>query len=916
MPPFPRPRGTHVVLLALLGFPGVLSAQDKPVVPPADFGKWESLNQGVLSPDGRWLAYIVNRVNEENELRLTAALAAAHDTTIVSVHGAGPVFSANSAWLAWHITVGPTERAKLLKEKKPVQDSLGLRDLRDGTATLVPGVETFAFSPDGRFLAMRAYAAAGKQAADLIVQDLAQGTRMSFGNVSEYEWADAGGLLALTIDTEAGAGNAVELYDAATGVVKSLDSSPSRYRALAWGKKKAGDDLAVLRTISDTAWRDTSHVVLAWTRLRSRAPVHEELDPAKVAAIPDTLRISETYTPVWAEDGSALYFGLRPRLRASPDSAKKKDDAGPRSAVEVWSVNDVREIPLQRFQEQSDLRRSLLTQWRVAADRVVRIGTDLQESASILRGDRFATETDRTPYTWGAKFGRRYEDLYVVDLATGARKKALERIRYFFGGSSTGKYLAWYDSAGYWSYTLATGSRTHLSAKVPTDLTDPDWDTPAEFKPMADLAGWTKDDAAFLVFDAHDLWRLAADGTRATRLTNNAPDDVQASNVRLDRNPDDPPGIDASRPIYLTLYGRHSKKGGFARVMPNGTVERLVYDDARYGRLAKADSADVFAYVREDYDDSPDWFVAAADLEAPRQVSHTNPFQSDYAWGHTELVSYTTAAGRALQAILVYPAQYDASKKYPMIVYTYELLSQNLHNYSVPSERNYYDPSVFSANGYFVLMPDIVFRARDPGISVLECVVPAVHAIVARGLVDSTRVGHVGHSWGGYEAAFLPTRTHIFAASVAGASITDMFSFAGQMHWGPGIPEWDHLETGQARMEVPYWEDRAAYERNSPEAKVNDLTTPILIEVGDADGTVDFHQGVEFFNDIRRAGRTNAVLLLYPGADHGLRKEEDQVDYHNRILQWFGHYLKGDPAPAWITDGVSWLDRKAALGGG
>jgi dipeptidyl aminopeptidase/acylaminoacyl peptidase len=761
---------------------------------------------------------------------------------------------------------------------------------------------------------MRGYAAEGKHVADVIVHDLATGTRMSFGNVSEYAWADTGAMLALTLDTEAGAGNAVELYEAATGVVRVLDSSPSRYRALAWGEKKAGDDLAVLRTVDDEAWRDTTHVVLAWTGLRSRAPAPHELDPAQVSAIPDSLRVSETYTPVWADDGSALYIGLRRRRPAPADSAKEDDDE-PKSAVEVWSVNDVREIPYQRFLERSDLRRSLLTQWRLADDRVLRIGTDLQESASVLPGDRFATETDRAPYAWGWKFGRRYEDIHVVDLATGERRKALERIRYFLGPSSTGRYLAWYDSAGYWSYAVASGTRTHLSAKVPTDLTDPEWDTPADFKPMAGLAGWTKDDAAFLVFDAHDLWRLAADGSAATRLTNHAPDDIETSYVRLDREARFRADIDATKPIYLSLYGRHTKKRGFARVMPDGTVERLAYEDARFLRLMKADSADVFAFTSEDYDDSPDWFVAAGKLEAPRQASRTNPFQSDYAWGHTELVDYTSATGRALQASLVYPAQYDASKKYPMIVYTYELLSQNLHNYSVPSERNYYDPSVFSANGYFVLMPDIVFRARDPGLSVLESVVPAVHAIVARGLVDSTRVGHVGHSWGGYEAAFLPTRTHIFAASVAGAAITDMFSFAGQMHWGPGIPEWDHLETGQARMEVPYWEDRAAYERNSPEAKVNDLTTPILIEVGDADGTVDFHQGVEFFNDIRRAGKTNAVLLLYPGADHGLRKKEDQVDYHNRILQWFGHYLKGDPAPAWITEGVSWLDRKAALEG-
>ena len=148
---------------------------------------------------------------------------------------------------------------------------------------------------------------------------------------------------------------------------------------------------------------------------------------------------------------------------------------------------------------------------------------------------------------------------------------------------------------------------------------------------------------------------------------------------------------------------------------------------------------------------------------------------------------------------------------------------------------------------------------------------------------------------------------------MAGAPITNFLSFAGAIHWTPGIAEFDHWETGQARMQVPPWEDVEAYLRNSPIARVQDLRTPLLMEVGDADGTVDWHQGLEFYNFARRAGNKDFVLLVYPGEDHGLRKKENQVDYHRRILQWFGHYLKGEPAPRWMTEGQGWLDRKAAL---
>jgi fermentation-respiration switch protein FrsA (DUF1100 family) len=140
-----------------------------------------------------------------------------------------------------------------------------------------------------------------------------------------------------------------------------------------------------------------------------------------------------------------------------------------------------------------------------------------------------------------------------------------------------------------------------------------------------------------------------------------------------------------------------------------------------------------------------------------------------------------------------------------------------------------------------------------------------------------------------------------------------MVSFAGQMHWDPGLPEFDHWETGQFRMQVAPWEDFPAMINNSPLAKVHEMRAKaMLLEIGDVDGVVDPHQGVEFYNYARRAGK-NVVLLLYPGENHGLGKKENAIDYHRRILEWYAHYLKGEPAAKWITDGEPWLDRKALL---
>ncbi len=162
------------------------------------------------------------------------------------------------------------------------------------------------------------------------------------------------------------------------------------------------------------------------------------------------------------------------------------------------------------------------------------------------------------------------------------------------------------------------------------------------------------------------------------------------------------------------------------------------------------------------------------------------------------------------------------------------------------------------------MQPDIVYRPREPGISAVDAVVPAVAKIVDMGLVDADRVGLIGHSWGGYQAAFIPTQTDIFATSVSGAPLTDFLSMPGSLHWRPGFPEFGHWETGQARMGVPPWEDFEAHVRNSPVAHIQDLHTPMLLMQGDDDGTVDFRQGVEFYNYARRAGK-ELVFLVYPG---------------------------------------------------
>jgi dipeptidyl aminopeptidase/acylaminoacyl peptidase len=898
------------VWLAALSLPSSLLAQAKPPVTPADYGKWESLAPAALSPNGQWLAYGVNRVSEENELRIRGV---GRDTTIVVRYAVTPAFSPDSRWIAYAVGVAPATRDRLEREKKPLHNSLGFRELASGKVDSVPDVASFRFSPDGRYLAMRRYPAEGKRVADLIVADLSAGTRTTLGSVTEYSWAERRPLLAFTLETEGGAGNAVQVLDAASNAIRVLESSPSLYRGLSWRPK--AEDLAVLRTRVEQRFKDTTHVALAWTGLGTGSPVARTLDPAIGTAIPADLRITESRRPTWSKDGASILIGLRPRqladtTRARGDSARTS--AEKQSDVQVWHSKDVRLQRMQELQEQQDLQRSLATAWHLGDGNVTRVGSDLMETVTVLGNGAYATETDRKPYAWGQMFGRPFSDVWLINTSTGQRTKAIEKVRWFYGASPSGRKLLWYDGTHYWSYDVASGARRNLSGNVRADFSNPDWDYPGDLRPPGEFAGWVKGEKSVLVHDKYDVWSLDVDGSGGRKLSDGRAERILFRYVRTGNDED---GIDLSKRLYLSLSGELSKKFGYARLLPGKPPERLLFKDERIARLVRADSTEVFAYTRENFDDPPDWFVGDAELADARQLSQLDPFHGGYAWGRSELVDFMSAAELPLQAALFYPADYDATKKYPMIVYTYELLSQGVHNYVVPSERSYYNIAVWTAKGYFVLEPDIVFRGRDPGISVLEAVEPAVRAIVARGLVDSAHIGHIGHSWGGYEAAFLPTRTHLFAAGVAGAAITNFLSFNGAVHWSGGNAEYDHWETGQARMDVPPWEDLQAYLRNSPIAGIQDLKTPLLVEAGDADGTVEWHQSVEFYNSARRAGRQDLVMLLYPGEDHGLRKKENQIDYHRRINEWFGHYLKGEPAPKWISSGMTWLERKAGLDG-
>ena len=711
----------------------------------------------------------------------------------------------------------------------------------------------------------------------------------------------------MTISAEGKSGNGVQIFDPATGALRVLDSAPASYSGIAW-RKDAGD-LVVLRSKSDPARDGPTQVVLAWTGLGNGAGQSFTFDPAGANGLSMSRRILAARQPAWSEDGARVFVGVADwNGRPGP----KDDDADEAASVDVWHWKDTVVVPRQKSLLPAARTANVAAAWTLSDGRLTMLAIDpLEDVRPIKHRPATALVIDRKAYAMDRSIGRIYADVSTVDIASGARTKLGTRLEdEYVQASPGGRYVLYLVDDHYWTIDLSSGARINITKAIATAFVDKQSDETVKQKPAFGVAGWAKDDGAVWLYDKFDIWSVSPDGTKSKRLTDGAADQVRHRYLRLDPDADfvDPRG-------FVALFGIWSKKSGLARLDADAAapkLERTVWLDKSVAGLSKAKKADTYAYIVQAVDDSPDYFVGEAGLANAKQISHTNPFQSNFAWGTAELVEYKSDRGERLQGVLSYPADYQPGKKYPMVVYMYERLSDGLHSYVAPSERAPYNASVFTSRGYFFFQPDIVFRPREPGLSVIECVLPGVKAVVAKGQVDAARVGIVGHSWGGFDASFLATHTDVFAAAVAGAPITNLVSNYGNFHWSNGIAETDHIETGQQRMEVPIYEDLQAYIRNSAVYGAGTMKTPLLISVGDQDGTVFWHQGLELYNIARRAGK-NVVLVAYAGEDHGLRKKPNQVDYHHRIQQWFDHYLKGEPAAKWITDGQSVLDREREL---
>jgi dipeptidyl aminopeptidase/acylaminoacyl peptidase len=878
--------------------------------------------------------------------------------------GATLQFSDDSKWIAFTTSPARAEAQRLRRQRRPIQSSVTVVNLATGDKKEYPNVRRFAFSGEGAtHIALHrapAQPAGGAGAApapaapgggraggpgggaaadsrprgtDLIIRELAGGAELNVGNVSEFAFTRDGKLMATVIDATDKIGNGVQLRNMMTGTVNSLDTDAATYERLTWTEK--GEGLTVLKGKEDRAYTDKLYAIVGFTGFGGGDPKKTVFDPSKDKNFPEGFAISGNRAATWNEKMDAFVFGIRePRKKdtpsgpaganppaegtdapAAPATPAPNADADEKVDLVLWHWKDSRLQSQQEVQENADRNFSYLSMYHVGPQKFVRLADDELRTVTMTPKDKYAVGFDDREYElMGNLDGRRYRDVYVVNPATGDRKLALKRARWYNGPSPDGESFLYYEDGHFFVHNMATGQSKNITVAVPASFINTE-DDHNVVKPPTSPMGWVKGSKAVLISDNWDIWQVPVDGGAAVNLTVNGRKDQIRYQQRFpmealeDRND----GIDLSQPQYFRVYGEWTKKAGIARLDPGKAgLNNVLWGDAAYTRLLKAEKADVMLYTKETALEPGDYYATDSKFGEPKRLTDMRPQVAAFNWTPgVQLVNYTCDKGDKLQAALYLPANYEKGKSYPTMVNFYEKMSQTANTFANPS-ANGFNRSVYTSQGYAVLIPDIVYKVNDPGMSAVWCMVPAVKAAIATGIVDAKKVGITGHSWGGYQTSFLVTQTDIFAAAVAGAPLTNMVSMYSLVYKNSGGGNMAIFESSQGRFKGGYWDNWDAYYRNSPVFFAKNVKTPLMILHNDKDGAVDFTQGVEYYNTLRRLGKP-VIMLEYVGENHGLARRPNQRDYTVRMKEYFDHYLKGAPAPKWMVDGVPRLKMEEHL---
>ena len=587
--------------------------------------------------------------------------------------------------------------------------------------------------------------------------------------------------------------------------------------------------------------------------------------------------------------------------------------------MQVWSWDEPVQYTVQQYNLKEDLKKNYKAVYNIKEGKVIQLADKTLPNIQLgNEGDAsLALLSTSEPYSVSSMWeARTRSDYYTISLETGERKPIAQADYSRFRLSPAGRYAYAYaetDSCWY-TISLEDGERHQLTTPQSFIAWDEENDTP-DYPRAYGSAGWTDDDQAILIYDRYDLWSFDPQGQRAPqRLTTDGRE--QGIQYRLKQLDKEARTVATDKPQLLVGFNEKSKGYGYyeTRLDKASAPKTLIAGDYMLSTIEKAQKANKVLYTIESYTTFPDLHCADLGFKKSVQVSHGDRQQADYLWGTAELVSWISLDGRPLEGVVYKPANFDPNKKYPMIVNFYERNSETLYEYHMPEpHRSTIDYRLYNSNGYIIFNPDIRYRDGYPGESCYNCLMPGVSMMIAKGYIDEKAIGAQGHSWGGYQVAYLATRTNLFAAIESGAPVVNMFSAYGGIRWGSGMARAFQYEHTQSRLGGTPWSTPDRYHTNSPLFTMDKVQTPILIMHNDADGHVPWYQGIEYFVAMKRLGKP-CWLLNYTGEPHWPLRMANRIDFQTRMFQFFNHFLKHEAAPKWLDEGVRAVDQPYELG--
>ena len=918
-----------ILAFVVVTLPTRLRATDKKAITHDVYDSWRSIQGTQVSQDGTWLVYALVPQDGDGELvarNLRTGAEYRHP------RGKPPLaITPDGTRVVFTIAPSKADVDKAKKDKKKPEDQpksgLGIMTLAGGQVASVDRVKSFKVPEDSsQYVAYLMEPIKSKTDAkeekedkkegedekpkkkekkkdpgsELVVRDLVSGATASIADVTEYVWTKNGKWLAYGVSSKTPDNDGAFARQSSDGSTKTLAKGLGHYKQFAFDE--AGGQLAFASDRDDYARDPAPFKLFYWTPADTAAAV---VAAGTTAGMPARCAPSDNGAVTFSKDGSKLFFGTAPVADPEPDDAPEP------VKVDIWNWKDPLLQPMQKVRADDEKKRSYRAVIHLKERKFVQLGSLEMPEINFTEGTNSAVGESDVKYRQLVSWDGSYNDVFVVDLRTGAKQKLLEKSYFGARMSPGGNYMLWYDDevrAWFAQKTSAGAKPINLTGALGISFQDETWDTPNQPSPYGS-PGWTTGDRSVLLYDRYDVWEVKPDGTGARMITQGVGRADKLS-FRYQRMDPEERAIDPDKPLLMLTTDDRTKATGFYRVVLAGATkpEKVMMADKLFGGVIKAKHADTIVLTAQRFDEFPNLWVTDSSFRDLKKVSDANPQQSDYLWGRSELIDYVNADGKPLRAVLTKPENFDPTKKYPLLVYIYEELTNSLNRYTAPSPGTSINLTRYVSNGYILLQPDIVYDTGYPGESAEKCVLPAVQKVVSMGFIDPARIGIQGHSWGGYQITHLITRTNVFRAVEAGASVSDMVSAYGGIRWGSGMSRAFQYEKSQSRIGGPPWKDPLQFIENSPIFWVEKVKTPYLTIHNDEDDAVPWYQGIEFFSAMRRLGK-EAYMFVYNGEKHGLRERENQKHWTVHMAEFFDHYLLGAPMPEWMEKGVPYLEK-------